>query len=86
MGSTKRPKSKRVRSSKPKSWRLKGEFLFAVHYLQTQLQALRALAETGQELAAQDRGFFHPLIWQAITASLTEQINMLAYMSVELQP
>ena len=86
MGSSQRTKSKRVRHSKPKSWRLNGEFLFSIHYLQTQMQALRALAETGHELATQEGGFAHPLIWQAIMTSLTEQMSVLGYMSVELQP
>jgi hypothetical protein len=86
MGSSKRAKSKRVRRSKPKSWRLKAEFLFSVHYLQTQLQALRALAETGKELASQHGGFASVVIWEAIMTSLTEQISVLGYMSVELQP
>jgi hypothetical protein len=85
MGSSQRADSKRVRSQKVKSGPSNAQILFTLHFLLTQLQALRALAETGKELAEQDGGFSAPAIWDAISTCISGQMDVLSEMTVSWQ-
>jgi hypothetical protein len=55
------------------------DVVFALHYLQTQLQALHALLETAQELAPQE---VTKTTWGAAMENISTQLDVISRLTV----